>query len=173
MPKARKLTQAKLAEALGMSLTSARLNISKGMPADSVAKAMAWRAKHIAKKADNVSIGTARLERTQLDVEAKRLDLEERKRNLVPRAEAEKVLFEEARRVRDGLLSFPLRIAPLLAARFGLDHGELLSALEDEVRRHLSEMAGRPSKTSQIQPVSAATAAEMLNVGASSVPEGI
>jgi hypothetical protein len=133
--------QKELVEALGISREAVRLLVGKGMPTDSVKAAKSWRAKHIASQSDGFSIGEARLAKAKLDVINKQLDLEERRRNLVKRADAEKVLFDEARRVRDSFQTFGARVAPILAARFGIDHGAMLNALDDEMRRHLAELA--------------------------------
>ena len=135
------ITQKELAAALNMSREAVRLNTRLGMPTESVAAAKAWRAKHITSKDDAVSIGQARTLKIQLDVAAKRLDLEERRRNIVKREEAERILFEEARRVRDHFQTFAPRVAPILAAKFGVDHGAILAALDEEVRRSLTELA--------------------------------
>lgn len=135
------ITQKELAAALNMSREAVRLNTRLGMPTESVAAAKAWRAKHITSKNDTVSIGQARTLKIQLDVAAKKLDLQERQRSLIPRAEAEREAFALARAYRDSLLAWPARVAPLIAGRLGVDPDALCGELETEIERHLSELA--------------------------------
>jgi hypothetical protein len=54
-------------------------------------------------------------------------------------------VFELSRSNRDALMNWPARVAPLIAAEFGIDQVRLAVCLEAHVRQHLSERAERPT----------------------------
>jgi hypothetical protein len=75
-----------------------------------------------------------------VDVQTKRLTLEQRRGALISRDRAVLKTFAFARLLRDAWLAWPARIGPELAAQFGVDAGSLTVALEDAVRVHLAEL---------------------------------
>ena len=70
-----------------------------------------------------------------------RLKLQERKGELVDRAQAAAHVFRLARQERDAWLTWPARIAALMAAELGLEPHAMQTALESHVRAHLFELA--------------------------------
>ena len=63
---------------------------------------------------------------------------------LIERRLVEDVVFSRFRAERDAWSAWPMRVAPVLAARFGCDAVELGAALEGLVRDHLADLAARP-----------------------------
>lgn len=63
-----------------------------------------------------------------VDVQTKRLILEQRRGGLVSRASATAKAFGFARMIRDTWLAWPARVGPLLAATFDLDAGSVTVA---------------------------------------------
>jgi hypothetical protein len=76
-----------------------------------------------------------------VDVQTKRLILEQRRGALVSRDQAVRKAFSFARMLRDRWQAWPARVGPLLAARFELDAGAVTVVLETHVREHLAELA--------------------------------
>jgi hypothetical protein len=76
-----------------------------------------------------------------VDVQAKRLALEQRRGALISKDRAVLKAFSFARILRDRWLAWPARVGPLLAAQFELDAGAVTIVLEGYVREHLEELA--------------------------------
>ncbi|MBN3851442.1 hypothetical protein G3N58_32195 [Paraburkholderia sp. Ac-20342] len=73
----------------------------------------------------------------------RQLEYEQRAGTVVAIDVARRVLFEEARGARDAWLNWPARIAPILAARLGVEPDAALRVLTDLVREQL-ERVGAP-----------------------------
>src|SRR5262245_45985856 len=86
-------------------------------------------------------LARARTAALVIDVQAKRLALEQRRGALISRDRATLKAFAFARMVRDAWLTWPARIGPQLAADLGVEPAVLVIALEDRVRQHLEELA--------------------------------
>jgi hypothetical protein len=86
-------------------------------------------------------LARARAAALVLDVQAKRLVLEQRRGALIARDRAVAKAFSFARMLRDRWLAWPARVGPLLAAQFELDAGAVTVVLEGLVREHLAELA--------------------------------
>ena len=76
-----------------------------------------------------------------LDVQTRRLTLEQRRGMLISRDRAVLRAFSFARLIRDRLLAWPAQVGPLLAAEFDVDATALTVALERWVREHLAMLA--------------------------------
>lgn len=72
----------------------------------------------------------------------RKLEHEVKSARLVDAAAVSSKVFNLARVERDAWLNWPSRIAPLLAAEFGIDSVAFTVALEKRVREHLSDRAG-------------------------------
>jgi hypothetical protein len=72
------------------------------------------------------------------------LDFERDAGRLVDRQAAEKAFFETARQIRDAWLSWPARVATLMASDLGIEERKLVEVLTDYVRQHLTEL-GEPA----------------------------
>src|SRR5262245_7316112 len=86
-------------------------------------------------------LAQARAAALVVDVQTKRLLLDQRRAALVSRDRATLKAFSFARMVRDGCATWPARIGPQLAAAFDLDPAAVTVYLEDQVRQLLTELA--------------------------------
>jgi hypothetical protein len=86
-------------------------------------------------------LAQARADALVVDVQTKRLALEQRRGALVAKDRAVRTAFAFARMLRDRWLAWPARVGPLLAAQFELDAGAVTIVLEGYVREHLEELA--------------------------------
>lgn len=86
-------------------------------------------------------LAQARAASLVIDVQTKRLALEQRRGALISRDRATLKVFSFARTVRDACLTWPARVGPALAAQFDLDAATVTVALEDHVRHLLDELA--------------------------------
>jgi len=86
-------------------------------------------------------LARARAAALVVDVQTKRLVLEQRRGALVSRTVAVHKAFSFARMLRDRWQAWPARVGPLLAAQFELDAGAVTVVLEALVREHLAELA--------------------------------
>ncbi|MGZ3272388.1 MAG: hypothetical protein ACXU82_03900 [Caulobacteraceae bacterium] len=91
----------------------------------------------------NADLATA--ERVKANALALRALLQARKSadSLVEIETAERILFEVARQARDAWLSFPSRVAPLLAADLDVPVDKVAEALTEHVHQQLAEL-GEP-----------------------------
>jgi hypothetical protein len=86
-------------------------------------------------------LGQARAAALVVDVQTKRLLLEQRRGALISRDVAVTKAFNFARTLRDACLTWPARVGPQLAAAFDLDAADVTVYLEDQVRQLLTELA--------------------------------
>jgi hypothetical protein len=86
-------------------------------------------------------LAQARAAALVVDVQTKRLVLEQRRGALISRDRATFKAFSFARTIRDACLTWPARIGPQLAAQFDLDPAQVTVYLEDHVRALLVELA--------------------------------
>jgi hypothetical protein len=86
-------------------------------------------------------LAQARAAALVVDVQTKRLVLEQRRGALIPRDLATFKAFAYARVIRDAWLAWPARVGPLLAAAFERDATSVTVALEGLLREHLEELA--------------------------------
>jgi hypothetical protein len=70
-----------------------------------------------------------------------RLKLQERKGELVDRANAAALVFRLAREERDSWINWPARVAALMAAELGVEAHPMQKVLETHVRAQLAELA--------------------------------
>jgi hypothetical protein len=82
-----------------------------------------------------IQLAQARAAALVVDVQAKRLALEQRRGALISRDRATLKAFAFARMLRDRWLAWPSRVGPLLAATFDLDAGAVTVVLEGYVAR--------------------------------------
>jgi hypothetical protein len=88
----------------------------------------------------------ARTANEVLKAHERRLRLQQMKGELVDRARAVAQVFRLARDERDAWVSWPARVAAMMAAEFEVDAHQLHTVLERYVRDHLAELANvRPS----------------------------
>jgi hypothetical protein len=86
-------------------------------------------------------LSAARAAALVVDVQTKRLMLEQRRGALISRDAATLKAFAFARVLRDSWLSWPARIGPQIAAQFDLDAATVVVTLERHVRAQLEELA--------------------------------
>ena len=86
-------------------------------------------------------LAQARAAALVVEVQTKRLTLEQRRGALISRERAQHQAFVFGRTLRDACLTWPARVGPQLAAQFDLDAGQMTVALEDHVRQLLDELA--------------------------------
>jgi hypothetical protein len=86
-------------------------------------------------------LAQARAAAVIVDVQTKRLALEQRRGALISRDRAVLKCFAFARLLRDAWLTWPARVGPQLAAQFDVDPWALTVALEDHVRQQLTDLA--------------------------------
>lgn len=85
------------------------------------------------------SFAEARRDREDYLARTAKLEYEEQRGNLVPRALVEKLLMESNRRVREGMLNIPDRLAAQLAAE--TDQRLVRQMLDVEIRNALESLA--------------------------------
>jgi hypothetical protein len=86
-------------------------------------------------------LAQARTAALVVDVQTKRLLLEQRRGALISRDRAVLKAFAFARTLRDRWLAWPARVGPQIAATFEVDAGAMTIVLEGYVREHLTELA--------------------------------
>ena len=86
-------------------------------------------------------LSRARAAAVILDVQTKRLNLEQRRGALISRDLALNKAFTFARLLRDACQAWPSRVGPALAAQFELDPAAVTVALDDHMRQLLEELA--------------------------------
>jgi hypothetical protein len=86
-------------------------------------------------------LAQARAAALVVEVQTKRLVLEQRRGALISRDRAVFKVFSFARMLRDAWLTWPARVGPQLAAEFGVEPASLIVALTEAVRAHLEELA--------------------------------
>jgi len=91
--------------------------------------------------AGKVSFVEARTAHEVAKAHLARLRLQERKGTLIDRGRAMATVFKLARRERDAWITWPARVAALMAAELGVDAHAMQKVLETHVRAHLDEQA--------------------------------
>jgi hypothetical protein len=86
-------------------------------------------------------LARARAAALVLDVQTKRLNLEQRRGQLISRDRAVLRCFAFARLFRDTFLSWPARAGPLIAAQYDIDATALTVTLESHVREQLAVLS--------------------------------
>lgn len=84
-----------------------------------------------------ISFAQARTEAELLKQERAKLDLRKRHGEVVDRSQASAYVFQFVRRIRDSWLSWPSRVAAVMAAEIGCDPHLLERALERSVNENL------------------------------------
>jgi hypothetical protein len=87
------------------------------------------------------TLAQARAASVVVDVQTKRLALEQRRGALISRDRAILKSFAFARTLRDMVQAWPARVGPQLAAAFDLDATAVTVYLDDHVRQLLNELA--------------------------------
>jgi len=93
----------------------------------------------------------ARTEREYLRLERERLEIEERRGNLVSAAEVRAAQGERATAEREALLNWPARIAAGLAVRLGCVERDVFAELDAEVRKFLEERSRTPLPQTEME----------------------
>ena len=93
----------------------------------------------------------ARTEREYLRLERERLEIEERRGNLVSAAEVRAAQGERATAEREALLNWPARIAAGLAVRLGCVERDVFAELDAEVRKFLEERSRTPVPQTEME----------------------
>jgi hypothetical protein len=86
-------------------------------------------------------LAQARAAALVVDVQTKRLALEQRRGALISRDRATLKCFAFGRMLRDACLTWPARIGPQLAAKYDLDAAQLTIDLEEHVRQLITDLA--------------------------------
>lgn len=89
----------------------------------------------------NVTFVQARTAHEIAKAHLARLRLQRMKGELVDRARATALVFRLAREERDAWITWPVRVAALMAAELGVDAHSMQKTLETHVRAHLADMA--------------------------------
>lgn len=143
----------------GLSRGRVRTLLRSGLPKRSAAEIKKWikanidpkRKNHWGKGKSGSSNGVnghslvdARRENEQVKVEIGKLELAKRRGELIQRAKVQKFIDSRARMERDHWIAWPAAAAARMCAELRVDHDRLLSALEKEVREHLTKLAATP-----------------------------
>jgi hypothetical protein len=133
----------RVAYAAHAKLSRARIDrlIEEGLPTSGgkidAAAADAWRA----------SCTDLRKRKLAIDNQISELKLSERSGSLVPRDAAERYVFEELRKVRDNLIGWVARSAPVVAHELDADPQLTFATLDRLVREFLTELAHAPQES--------------------------
>lgn len=87
---------------------------------------------------------TWRTENERLKAEERAMQLARERGETLPKADVARLFGDLGRHHRETWSQFPTRVAPLLAAEFGVPEPALLHALETHVRNQLSAMVETP-----------------------------
>ena len=135
------LTRAAYAKHAKLSRARVDQLIEQGMPVTANGKidadaADAWRS----------SVTDLRKKKLAAEIRLAGIKTDEREGLLVPKAAAENFVFEETRKIRDGLIGWVSRSAPIIAAELEVEPQAAFAVLDRLVREHLAELAGEPAK---------------------------
>ncbi len=148
--------------ALEVGLSKGRISqlVGQGLPVEpngliDRAKALEWMERNLdqARRKTNGANGSLSPTKTVTDLRAEhevvkidraRLQLAKERGDLVDRVEAERAIFDRARRERDAHLAWIMRAAPLMAAALGVDPGRMFAVLDRAVRDHLDALSRTP-----------------------------
>ena len=98
--------------------------------------------------AGNMTFLQAKTANEVLKAQERKLKLEKMRGDLIDRKKATALVFKLGRQERDAWLTWPNRIAALLAAELGVDPAAMQTALDRHVRDHLNEQADLAVKLS-------------------------
>jgi hypothetical protein len=151
------VTRAQLQRLLGRSRADVDRLLALGLPHETVGTgrgaeiqvelgpALAWLARHLLEpQSSDPPLAVSRARIAALQAEAVALKLELDRGRLVERAAIQRLIVTYRKAERDAWLSWPLRLAPVLAGELGADAGRTFGALEEAVRNHLLELAEPP-----------------------------
>ena len=88
-----------------------------------------------------MSFVQARTANEALKAQERRLRVQRMKGELIDRSNATSLFFRLAREERDAWVTWPARVAALIAAELGLEPAALQTVLETHVRSHLDELS--------------------------------
>lgn len=88
-----------------------------------------------------------RTEHERLKAEERAMRLARERGEALPKADVARLFGDLGRHHRETWSQFPTRVAPLLAAEFGVSEPAMLHALETHVRNQLSAMVEAPPET--------------------------
>ena len=94
-----------------------------------------------ASREDAGALLQAKIDHEVLKVQERRSRLEQMRGKLVDRDRATALVFRLAREERDSWVTWPTRVAALMAAELGIDPAAMQISLERHVREHLEELA--------------------------------
>ena len=106
------------------------------------------------------SVTDLRKQKLAAEIRLANLKTDEREGSLVPRAAAENFIFEEARKIRDGLIGWVSRSAPIIAAELECEPQLVFAVLDRLIREHLADLAGDNVGRKSPTPASTPEAAE-------------
>ncbi|MGV6839268.1 MAG: hypothetical protein ACWA40_03650 [Planktomarina sp.] len=95
-------------------------------------------------KSDVNRLSLAKIEREEAQRDLLLLQVAEKEQRLIDRQAVEQALFERARGERDAHLAWVARVAPKLATELDVDLSLVFSALDREMRDHLTELSQTP-----------------------------
>ena len=90
---------------------------------------------------DGRKYAASRAENERLKAEDRRISLDEKRGRLIDKAKTLETVQRLARQERDAILSWPARVAPIIAAELGADEHLVLTLLDNSLRAHLAERA--------------------------------
>jgi len=120
---------------LEVAAATARQNIDPGQPAGKIKGADSTQG---VKPAGGIDYVTARALNEQYKAAVKKLEYEERTGKLINADKVRETAFDVARRVRDGMLNIPDRVAAIIAAES--NEIKVRELLTKEIREALSEL---------------------------------
>ena len=94
--------------------------------------------------ASGITLAEARRQFEIVKVANARLRFDKERGRLISRDEVKTFIFARARKERNAMLGFVLRVSPLMAADLQVDPTILFSVLDRYVREHLTEMSKTP-----------------------------
>jgi len=86
----------------------------------------------------------ARIKREEEEMRRKEFERKRREGELVDAREVREAQLRRASEEREALLSWPSRIAPLMAGELGVSERKVLETLRKYVRQHLAERSSQP-----------------------------
>ncbi|MEA1938235.1 MAG: elements of external origin [Pseudomonadota bacterium] len=96
---------------------------------------------HAAPTAGNMTFLQAKTANEVLKAQERKLKLERMRGDLIDRKKATALVFKLGRQERDAWLTWPARVAALMASEMGVEAGTMQATLDRHVRDHLNELA--------------------------------
>ena len=146
------ITQTEFLRRAKLSRSRFKVLVGEGLPLHGkkvdFTEASAWLEANIDPARKNgwqgASLNDLRRQREEVRIETSKLELAKARSELVERVAVKKFLSERGRMERDSWLAWASSLSARLAAKFGIDHGRLFAAIEDEVRAQLRYLAEKP-----------------------------